>query len=235
MATKVFSGFQDGWLNLATIPEQFFSELLPQIDHLVELKITLYTLWRLGQQEGAFHYMRLRDFRADEAFCAGLDQNPENWDLRLEDGLRRAAERGTILTVEDPKSSESLFFINSARGRAALEAIRGGTWRPDEDPDLLAVPVSEPGRLAAMYEANIGPLTPMIAEELQTAADEYPLSWIEEAFQIAISRNARNWRYIEAILERWQREGRDERKDRQDTEEARRRFFGGEFADYIEH
>ena len=79
----------------------------------------------------------------------------------------------------------------------------------------------------------------MIADALGEAEDTYPTHWIEEAIQIAVERNKRSWRYAEAILERWQREGRDARKeklkDRRDPEEARRQYIEGEFSDFVEH
>jgi DnaD/phage-associated family protein len=75
-----------------------------------------------------------------------------------------------------------------------------------------------------LYENNIGPLTPMIAEILQDAENTYPPAWIEEAIRIAVENNKRNWRYVEAILRRWQEGGRDEREDRRDTEKSLRRY-----------
>lgn len=58
------------------------------------------------------------------------------------------------------------------------------------------------------YEQNIGPLVPMMADRLKEAEDEYPKDWIQEAMQEAVKNNARNWRYVSAILERWRREGK---------------------------
>ena len=55
---------------------------------------------------------------------------------------------------------------------------------------------------------EIGMLNPMISEELWEAEQIYPHSWIEDAFREAVSRNRRSWKYIAAILERWEREGR---------------------------
>jgi DnaD/phage-associated family protein len=99
----------------------------------------------------------------------------------------------------------------------------------------LPVELTEKRNIYQLYEANIGPLTPMIAETLRDAEDAYPNAWIEEALEIAVAKNVRNWRYIAAILERWQNEGKDERKDRQDPQEDRRRYIEGEYSDYIEH
>jgi len=85
-----------------------------------------------------------------------------------------------------------------------------------------------------LYEENIGPLTPLISDTLQEAEETYPLEWIEEAIRIAVQRNVRNWRYIDAILSSWQKEGRVE-KDRRNPQENRRKYIEGDFSDIIEH
>jgi DNA replication protein len=82
----------------------------------------------------------------------------------------------------------------------------------------------EPANIFRLYEENIGPLTPMLAEALREAEREYPPAWLEDAIRIAVKNNKRNWNYIQAILRRWQREGRDERKDRGDAEEIRHKY-----------
>ena len=47
-----FNGFPPGKARTVAVPGQFFSELLPMIDDLAELKVTLYLFWALQQQEG---------------------------------------------------------------------------------------------------------------------------------------------------------------------------------------
>jgi DNA replication protein len=54
----------------------------------------------------------------------------------------------------------------------------------------------------AIYEQSIGPLTPMIAEQLEDAVKSYSQEWVLEAIQVAVDRNVRKWAYISAILER---------------------------------
>ena len=235
MALRVFSGFPDGPLSLTPLPDQFFSEILPYVDHLGELKVILYTFWRLNQQEAGVRYLQRADYLADQEFMLGLAADPDQQAELLDDGLGRAVRRGVLLAQAPLAGGDEVIFLNSPRGRAASTAIQTGDWRPDLETEPAALPLSEPGRLANLYEQNIGPLTPMLAEELNAAGEEYPAAWIEEAFRIAVQNNARSWRYILAILERWQKEGRHERKDRRDTEKARRRFVDGEFADFIEH
>ena len=113
------------------------------------------------------------------------------------------------------------------------------TWQPESEAGLSIEPPQEAPNIFQLYEENIGPLTPMLAEALGEAEDTYPLEWIEEAIRIAVEKNKRNWRYAAAILERWQREGPHGRKekleDRRDPEKARRRYVEGEFSDFVEH
>jgi DnaD/phage-associated family protein len=87
-----------------------------------------------------------------------------------------------------------------------------------------------------LYEQNIGPLTPLLAEQLQDAEKNYPAPWIEDAFKEAAELNKRSWRYVQRILERWSTEGKgDETARRGDDRKDRRRFIEGEYADIIEH
>ena len=58
-----------------------------------------------------------------------------------------------------------------------------------------------------LYEQEVGPLTPMIAEMLMDAEDTYPESWIEPAIAIAVENQVRRWSYIKAILEGWRVNG----------------------------
>lgn len=58
-----------------------------------------------------------------------------------------------------------------------------------------------------LYEQNIGVINPMMADKLKEAENRYPPSWIEPAIEIAVEANARNWRYIETILQNWEVHG----------------------------
>ena len=97
---------------------------------------------------------------------------------------------------------ERLYFVNSERGRAAIEQINAGAWSADDLTGQIDILPARPN-IFQLYESNIGQLTPMIADELKDAEQEYSSEWIEDAFRIAVQKNARNLRYIRAILERW--------------------------------
>jgi DNA replication protein len=71
----------------------------------------------------------------------------------------------------------------------------------------VQVQVERPN-IFVLYEQNIGLLSPLIAEDLKDAADQYPAEWIEAAFREAVQHNKRKWTYIRAILRRWETEGR---------------------------
>lgn len=235
---KKFRGFPEGKVHLTPIPAMFFRELLPEINHLGELKVCLYLFWRLDRMEGAFRYLRREDFAADERLMLGLADSPEQAPAALDEALEQAVAHGVMIhaSLMTEQKQDSFYFLNSPRGRAAAQALERGEWRPGSgDPGGLAELAAERPNIFRLYEENFGPLTPMIAEALGEAEDSYPATWIEEAMQIAVEKNVRNWRYVTAILERWQSEGRDERKDRQDSEEDRRRYVEGRYSDFIEH
>ncbi|HSF79958.1 MAG TPA: DnaD domain protein [Anaerolineales bacterium] len=223
---ETFRGFLEENMRLTPVPGQFFSELLLQIDHLGELKLILYSLWLLDHKEGSFKYLCRQDFAGDERFMHGLSPKAAAAGSVLDDALRRAVQRGFLLQARVPLEDGmlELYFLNSPKGRAAVEAVARGEWRPSGETQQPLEIRPEPSNLFNLYENHIGPLTPLIAEALQDAEATYPASWFEEAFRIAVENNARSWRYVEAILRRWKEKGRHERKDRRDTEKARRRY-----------
>jgi DnaD/phage-associated family protein len=236
-----FKGFPEGKVHQVPIPAPFFKELLPRIDHLGELKISLYFFWRLARMEGPFRFLRASDLAGDEALMRSLGPAPEAAEEALEEALTRAVSRGTLLQADitQKNTSERIYLLNSPKGRAALRAIESGKWRPPLEGQETPLEVSEPPNIFRLYEENIGALTPMIADALVEAEETYPAVWIEEAIQIAVRKNKRNWAYALAILERWRREGKhggkEKSEDRRDSEEARRRYVEGEYSDFVEH
>ena len=234
--SKVFKGFSEGKGRGTRLPAQFFSELLPEIDHLGEMKVFLYVVWRLDHMEGSFRYLRRQDFVEDERFMSGLSDRMGEGEAALDDALERLVGRGVLLrvSVTQEERADHFYFLNSPKGRAAIEAIQQGKWHPVEMPQAPALLDQERPNIFRLYEEHIGPLTPMIAETLLDAEQTYPADWLEDALRIAMENNVRRWRYVDAILRSWKEKGRHE-QDRQGTEKDRRRYDEGEFADYIEH
>lgn len=233
---KGFAGFPAGKQPSIPVPGLFFSELLPAIDHLGELKVTLHVFGLLAQQKGERQYVSSGALAADHRLVDGLGSPGMPPEDALGDALERAVARGTLLrvTVGDKSARRDWYFVNSAKGRQAVQDLLAGKWTPAESSEPVHFQAHRPN-IFVLYEQNLGPLTPMLAQELMEAESTYPASWIEDAFREAVTANVRNWRYARAILERWAAEGKTDATSRQSDEGDRRRFIEGEYADYIEH
>ncbi|HND50425.1 MAG TPA: DnaD domain protein [Anaerolineales bacterium] len=59
----------------------------------------------------------------------------------------------------------------------------------------------------SLYESNIGPLTPMIADSIKDAEQTYSPEWVARAIQEAAKSNVRRWNYIEGILRGYKERG----------------------------
>ena len=224
-----FPGFPEEGTTQVRIPEQFFRQILLEIKNLNELKLTLYIFWRLESMEGSFHYLRISDLMKDAHLTQSMAKDADKAGRAMKLALNRAVKHGVILQADlrTDVGQDTIICLNSPRGRAAVAAIRRGEWRMTDRMDQAIEIFTEHPNIFQLYESNIGPLTPLMADALRDAEKTYQGDWIEDAFRIAVERNKRNWHYIKAILRRWQDGGRDDRKDQQDRynpEEARRKY-----------
>jgi len=122
-------------------------------------------------------------------------------------GLDAAVERGALLRVD--AGSQPLYFLNTPVSERAIEGIRNGSLQLGRTlPAAQEPPKARRENVFQLYEANIGPITPLVAEALQEAEQLYPYEWLEEALREAALLNKRSWRYASRILERWATEGR---------------------------
>ena len=184
-----------------------FGPLLEQIDDLGELKCTLRLIWTLHRKKGHPRLVTLGELKADRTLAKSLARL-DGGDA-VERALSLAVKRGTVLEGTDGRSGEPVYMLNSEQGRAALAASMKGRETSGEGPELESVEAAaERPNVFAMYEDNIGIMSPMIAEELREAEQVYPAAWIEDAFREAVTNNKRSWRYISRILERWSQEGK---------------------------
>ncbi len=205
------------------IPDSFLGMMIG-IDDIAELKVTLYAIWRIEHMEGNFRAMCEGDFEK-EALGLSVEE--------IQRGLGKAVERQTLLRAcPEPvegaeKEAQVFYFLNSPRGRLSAEAFSKGQVKPS------ASYVPNKSNVFKLYEENIGPLTPLLSDMLKEAEKVYPAAWFEEAFEIAVSRNVRNWKYIQAILSRWKENGKDERRDSKDSIQDAKRYTEGEFSDFF--
>jgi DnaD/phage-associated family protein len=201
-----FSGFPAKAGGSVQIPNMFFSELLPQIDDLGELKVTIHCFWAVQQREGKYRYVGYHDLVSDALFMRGLAASSVQAETILKKALESATIRGTLLHIV--LNGEDIYFINTARGRSAIGALERGDWVPDPNQKAVALVIERPN-IFTLYEQNIGPLTPLLSDSLRDVEATYPADWIVEAITIAVKSNKRQWRYIEAVLKRWATEGKE--------------------------
>lgn len=180
-----------------SLPDSFFTRVMSGIQDLAELKVVLYISYLIGQKQArrgstasGVTYGELKSETG--RLSAGLDEET------LRRALNSAVEHGALIqsTLEMGGSQEDVYGLPTP-----LQQVHGPTVN-----------------IFALYEQNIGMLTPMIAEELKEAEQLYPPNWIEDAFKEAVALNKRSWRYISRILERWASEGKDSGEHKRDAE-----------------
>lgn len=107
----MFAGFmkpQDR-VELVSVPAEFFTEVLPTITNMSELKVTLHTFHLLSRKRGFPRGVSYAELRADERLLAGLKgagatANPRPAEELLIEGLELAVARATLicLTIKLP-------------------------------------------------------------------------------------------------------------------------------------
>ncbi len=209
---KQFSGFP-AKMQFTPIPNVFFSNLLPQINNIAELKTTLHIFWSLYGKRGYPRFTTYRELSGNKSLMNSLKEEERPPGESLRNALEKAVERGTILhlLLMIEGAPEDVYFLNTESDRRVVAKIQNGEFilaglkagaqiRSDTDTELPDI--------FTLYEQNVGMLTPMIAEELREAEKLYPEAWIRDAIKEAVNQGIHKWSYISAILERWSTEGR---------------------------
>jgi DNA replication protein len=215
--STVFRGFPVGG-RATLIPNLFFSDVLPAIDDPAELIVTTYLFFALGRRSAAARRLTRAELAADPSLRRALDRLPGGADGALDRGLAAAVARGTVRHAG--QHGEIGYTINTVPGRSFATS-------ENADAGATVIPAAtEPSpTIYALYEETIGTISPLIADELRAAEEDYPAAWIKAAFQEAAGHNKRSWRYVARILERWRDEGRHDATPGRDSQ-ARRNLAG---------
>jgi DNA replication protein len=218
-----FAGFPTS-ARATPVPNLFFSRLLPRIETVEEMLVTLYFFYAQGLLSQARRrrrspaFLTRRELAADATLARALTNLCGDDGGALDRGLALALERGSLLRVEGKgdANDEELYLLATPHNRRAAPRLAGAALSLEE-PLPPAAP-AEPPNIFALYEENIGAMTPLIADDLKDAEERYPPQWIEAAFREAVSLNKRNWRYVHSILKRWEAEGPDYEEAGRDSE-----------------
>jgi len=219
-----FDGIPAGQLKMTGVPNVVFSELLPMMDDVAQVKVTLHIFYLLSQKKGSPRYVTLEELRADTTLMQGLEFKKEN----LTRGLQKAVACHALLLAE--ADGAEWYFFNTPESVRVLDKVTKGELKLAAD--LRVVP-QEPQPLPniyKLYEQHIGALSPIIVDELKEAETEYPPEIIMDAFRSAAENNKRSWRYVNKILLDWTRSNKHEKTSRTSTRE-RRPSITGKLAD----
>lgn len=209
----------------------FLTEVVCKIEDALQIKILLFSIWLAEQSGDTANPLCLADFYTYPEFTGQLGSTAAEIRANLLKGLYANLEAGFLLTDRVAEIENGFpFFLNCQRGEQALR-LQGSqsTYRPDRNVDLPA----QKGWMR-LYEENIGPITPLAAEMLKDAEQEFPEEWLREAIQIAVANNVRKWKYIEAILKSWKEEGRNGR-DQRHAEEDYKQYTQGKYGKFIKN
>lgn len=200
-----------------SIPYDFLHDVVIDITAPEEMQVTLAAFRLMAELEGEETPLAeraiLRDPPLRDAMRkSGILNDP---DERIMTGLDLAVGRGTLLrfVVKRSRKESFWYYLNTPVNRHTISAMERGAiavpsvvWEGDIEPRIAA----DPPNAFRLYEQNIGPLTPLIADQITQAIRDYPADWIEDAIGEAVAYNRRSWRYIVRILENWKATGRRE-------------------------
>ena len=218
---KLFTGFPYR-MDFTPIPNTFINHLMPQINDITELKITLHIFMSIYGKKGYPRFASFGELLGNISLMKSIGQSNSSVEKVLKKALELAISRGTILklVVDYDGKQEELYFLNTAFDKQTIDKIQNGSLKLHSPKAKVISPIQneELPNIFTIYEENIGMLTPMIADELKEAERLYPDNWIRDAIKEAVKQGKHKWSYIQAILERWIAEGREYGTHRRDFE-----------------
>lgn len=206
------------------------SNTLPSIEDIAQLKVLLFAIWFAQRSGDESNPITSSDFFSYPELLTQLGKTAAEQQKNLFDAIQKNIEGELFIgnSLAAIKQGHP-FFLNTKRGQQTAE-MNGQITRSGSRGAVQEIQKN----VFQHYEENIGPLTPMIADAIKDAEQDYPLEWITEAIQIAVVNNVRKWRYIQAILRSWKEEGRNGR-DKRDAEEDYKRYTQGKYGKFIKN
>ncbi len=205
------NGFPDD-SRTTPVPNLVFGPVLEELDDPAALKCLLRALWLHSQKKLFPRYITRGEMIADRTMSRALDSTGSRPEEALDEALAKLEGLGLLihLRMGESEGVQDVYMPNTREGRRAAGHVKAGGMGVAARPAVRQrqAPDVKPN-IFALYEENIGIIGPMMAEALKEAETTFPAAWVEEAFREAVARNKRSWRYIEAILTAWDKEGRD--------------------------
>ena len=197
-------GGQTRPVDVVPLPAALFGPLLERVTDVQTLRCALRAIFVLHRKQGRPSVVTARELAADPVLGLGGDE------ATAERELAALAAHGLLLRAPMDDGGAA-YCLDTPANRRTLSGTGARTDGGRSERDAVAPldgGVGERPNVFRIYEENIGVITPMAAELLKDMEAEYPPEWIAEAFGQAVLANARNLRYIEAVLRRWRDDGR---------------------------
>jgi DNA replication protein len=154
----MFAGFvtPSDKTELVSVPAVFFSEVLPEISNLSELKVTLHIFLLLSRKRGYPKGVSYSELRADKQLLHSLKgpgpgANPRPAEEMLAEGLELALARGTLLSFV-----VRLPAIKQAEAAETAEVDKEVESSAPAEPILVRLEQIKPGSLGLGVEAKRG-------------------------------------------------------------------------------
>ncbi len=194
--------------NYTQVPNDFF-DMIGEMDNS-ELRVTIVMI----RETFGYHRNGFKLGIKKLADASGLSENGAR------KGAKAAEERGTFHRVNGTSQGSAEWeLVVDDDIKTGWSTSAGGSavttpWSASDQQLPVKESIKENKKTsstAAVYEANVGAITPVIRDRLNDIDATYPEGWFAEAVTEAVKNNVRKLNYIEAILRRWQTEGKAER------------------------
>ena len=164
--SAAFEGFRAG-ARASTLPAQFFTEVLPEIEDVDELRVTLYALYAITRPGRPMLAMRASEMAAEEPLARMFAQRGGASTVRR--CLDAAGARGVLLVLP-LEDGEALCFVHNDGGVRLRDRVIAGSLDVPGGVRAAVIEVAAlPTRPAAVYEQEIGMLTPAVAAAIAEA------------------------------------------------------------------
>ena len=125
-----FEGFP-ARMEFTSIPNFFFSTILPRINDMAELKATLHLMAALYRKRGYPRFVSYGELLGNASLMASLRGGTRPPYEKLRNALEMATQRGTIihLALDRDGTAEDIYFLNTEDSRQAVAKIQNGEVR----------------------------------------------------------------------------------------------------------
>lgn len=210
------SGFRSP--NYTQVPNDFFTHI-PEMED-TELRVTLVMI----RETFGYHRESFRMGIKKLATAAGLSPNGTR------SGAEAAQKRGTFrrvnhegqgsaeweLVVELPDIADAINEggspdepqgVHPMNRYASTSEVQSGIKESNKEKEKNTATVTAKPNNFSLYESNIGPITPMIADAIKDTEQIYSQAWVTRAIEEAAKSNIRRWNYIEGVLRGYKERG----------------------------